>query len=159
MNDEKVIVNRESSKKGYVLTFSDNSQLVIDEETYFKNYIYEKEVLSEELFNDISDKIKNVQCYNKAITYLLNGKKTENRIKSYLESKGFECKAIDNAIYKLKKENKINDNDFINKIIKANMKTGMKRDKLITKLIYHGIDLEIAIKEVDKVIKYEEDTY
>ena len=45
------------------------------------------------------------------------------------------------------------------KFIHVNLKSDTKREKLIAKLIYHGVDQELAEKEVDKVIKYEDDTY
>ena len=45
MNDEKKIIKKESKKKDFILTFSDNTQLFVDEETYFKNYIYSKETM------------------------------------------------------------------------------------------------------------------
>lgn len=59
----------------------------------------------------------------------------------------------------LKKDKKINDAEFIAKFLKINIKPGAKRDKVIAKLIYHGIPQEVAIKEVDKVIKDDQDSY
>ena len=159
MNDEKVIVNRESSKKGYVLTFSDNSQLVIDEETYFKNYIYEKDELSQDFVDQLSLQTEVNKCYRRALGYLLNGKRTENRLKAYLYNKEFSGNAIKKTIEILKKDKKINDAEFIAKFLKINIKPGAKRDKVIAKLIYHGIPQEVAIKEVDKVIKDDQDSY
>ena len=159
MNDEKKIIKKESKKKDFILTFSDNTQLFVDEETYFKNYIYSKETMSDLEINDIKDKTEISQCFKRATTYLLNGKKTENRLSAYLINKGFSIKAVNNTIKRLKKDEKINDLEFVKKFIHVNLKSDTKREKLIAKLIYHGVDQELAEKEVDKVIKYEDDTY
>ncbi|HPY97832.1 MAG TPA: RecX family transcriptional regulator [Clostridia bacterium] len=159
MSDQLNIVKREVLKKDYILTFSDNTKLFIDEETYFKYCIYDKETLSATFIEEIQDKTEAMQCYKKAVAYLLNGKKTENRMRLYLENKGFGPKAVDSCINRLIEEGKINDVAFTDKFIKANLKNDTKREKLIAKLIYHGIDEQLAIKEVDKVMGYEEDTY
>lgn len=159
MNDELSIVKREVLKKDYILTLSDNTQLFIDEETYFKYCIYDKETLSNAFIEDIKDKTEAMQCYKKAVAYLLNGKKTENRMRLYLENKGFGPKAVDSCIHRLIEEGKIDDIAFIDKFIKANLQKDTKREKLIAKLIYHGIDEQLAVQEVDKAVGYEEDTY
>ncbi len=159
MSDQLNIVKREVLKKDYILTFSDNTKLFIDEETYFQYCIYDKETLSETFIEEIQDKTEAMQCYKKAVAYLLNGRKTKNRMRLYLENKGFGPKAVDSCINRLIEEGKINDVAFTDKFIKANLKNDTKREKLIAKLIYHGIDEQLAIKEVDKVMGYEEDTY
>ena len=159
MSDGKTIIKKESTKTGFNLTYSDGSQLFIDGETYFKKNVYEKNYLAEPEIIEIKEKTEARQCYNKALSYLLNGSKTENRLRIYLENKRFSYKAVNMAVDLLKGDNKINDFEFINKYINKQLKQNIKRDKLIAKLIYQGISQEIAIEAVDKVIKNDEDTY
>ena len=151
MSDQLNIVKREVLKKDYILTFSDNTKLFIDEETYFQYCIYDKETLSETFIEEIQDRTEAMQCYKKAVVYLLNGRKTKNRMRLYLENKGYNNKAVDSCINRLIEEGKIDDVAFTDKFIRANLKNDIKREKLIAKLIYHGIDEELAIKEVDKI--------
>lgn len=159
MSNTKKILSKEYMKKKYILVFDDDDQLEIDEETYFKNYIYEKDELSQDFVDQLSLQTEVNKCYRRALGYLLNGKRTENRLKAYLYNKEFSGNAIKKTIEMLKKDKKINDAEFIAKFLKINIKPGAKRDKVIAKLIYHGIPQEVAIKEVDKVIKDDQDSY
>lgn len=159
MSNTKKILSKEYMKKKYILVFDDDDQLEIDEETYFKNYIYEKDELSQDFVDQLSLQTEVNKCYRRALGYLLNGKRTENRLKAYLYNKEFSGNAIKKTIEILKKDKKINDAEFIAKFLKINIKPGAKRDKVIAKLIYHGIPQEVAIKEVDKVIKDDQDSY
>lgn len=159
MSNTKKILSKEYMKKKYILVFDDDDQLEIDEETYFKNYIYEKDELSQDFVDQLSLQTEVNKCYRRALGYLLNGKRTENRLKAYLYNKEFSGNAIKKTIEMLKKNKKINDAEFIAKFLKINIKPGAKRDKVIAKLIYHGIPQEVAIKEVDKVIKDDQDSY
>lgn len=159
MSNTKKILSKEYIKKKYILVFDDDDQLEIDEETYFKNYIYEKDELSQDFVDQLSLQTEINKCYRKALGYLLNGKRTENRLKAYLYNKEFSGNAINKTIEILKKDKKIDDTKFIAKFLKTNVQPGAKRDKLIAKLIYHGIPQDVAIKEVDKVIKDDQDSY
>jgi hypothetical protein len=75
MNDEKKIIKKESKKKDFILTFSDNTQLFVDEETYFKNYIYSKETMSDMEINDIRDKTESHNALKEQQLIFLMGRK------------------------------------------------------------------------------------
>lgn len=161
MSNDKKIVSKEYNKGKYILTFDDSSIVEIDEEIYFKNYIYEKETLTETFIEEIVFDTQLQQCYKKALAYLINGKRTKNRMKAYLLNKGFKEDVVDASLEKLMLNNKINDKEFIKRFLKVNIKpnTEIKRDKLIAKLIYHGIEIEDSIKAVDKEINHDESSY
>jgi regulatory protein len=137
MSNEKKIVSSEYSKGKYILTFDDSSKIEVDEEIYFKNYIYEKEVLTDSFIDEMIFNTHLQQCYKKALAYLVNGKRTKNRVKAYLLNKGFKEDVVDASLEILVKNNKINDKEFISRFIKTNIKPGtdIKRDRLIAKLI------------------------
>lgn len=77
MSNTKKILSKEYMKKKYILVFDDDDQLEIDEETYFKNYIYEKDELSQDFVDQLSLQTEVNKCYRRALGYLLNGKRTE----------------------------------------------------------------------------------
>jgi regulatory protein len=158
-DNTRIISRREYTDHRYILYFENNEKLSVDEETYLKNSWYELEELTEEQYDKILFDSQSYEAYRKAVNYLTYGKKTKNRIVTYLVQKGYDYKISRHAAELLESQGKIDDDQFISVFISKNMKNGITRDKLIAKLIYHGISMEKAIKEVDKVIKTNEDTY
>ncbi|MFA7672506.1 MAG: hypothetical protein WCY62_01460 [Clostridia bacterium] len=155
----RIILRREYTDHRYILYFENNETLSVDEETYLKNNWYEFEELTEEQFGKIQFDSQCYDAYRKSLCYLTYGKKTKNRIITYLRKKGYDLKVSKQVGELLESRGRIDDDLFIATLINKNMKNGITRDKLIAKLIYHGINMETAIKEVDKVIKTNEDTY
>ncbi len=157
---EKVkILFTKRSKNIYVLQLDNEEILNVDQEVYFKNYVYEKEDLSYEEIDKLRFQSEKEACHKRALAYLLNGKRTANRMRSYLFDKGFSERAVNATIEKLVEYRKIDDEEFIKSFLKNRIKDHSK-NKLISKLIYHGIDTNMAIEAVEKALsEYEEDNY
>lgn len=158
-DNNKIVLKREYTDHRYILYFENNETLSVDEETYLKNNWYTFEELTEEQFCKIQFDSQCYDAYRKALCYLTYGKKTKNRIITYLRQKGYDLKVSKRVGELLESRGRIDDDLFMSTLINKNLKNGITRDKLIAKLIYHGINMETAIKEVDKVMKNNEDTY
>jgi len=157
-DNNKIVLKREYTDHRYILYFENDETLSVDEETYLKNSWYEFDELTEEQYAKMRFDTQCYDAYRKSLCYLTYGKKTKNRIITYLMQKGYDMKVSKKVGELLESRGRIDDRLFMSVLIEKNLKNGITRDKLIAKLIYHGINMETAIKEVDKVMKNNENT-
>lgn len=112
----KIIKFKKMNGSKYKVTF-DNNELIIYEEVILKNNLLRKKEVSLELLELIMEENKYYEIYELSLSYIDKKMRVESELKNYLEKKSFDEFLINDVIERLKSENLINEEKYINAFI------------------------------------------
>lgn len=140
----------------YSLYVDEQFIVALEAEIIVKN----KLKIGQEVDFDYLEKLKlengNYASFDKALSYLERGMKTEKGIREYLSKKGYLKESIDKTIEKLQSYGYINDEVYAENYIKTY--SGVKGiKKLKYELILKGVEKNIIDKKVEELFDEEEE--
>lgn len=139
----------------YSLYCDDAFFMQIETEILVKNKLKIGQQLSEEDCQKLKLQNGDYASFDKALTYLEKGIKTEKGTRDYLKKKGYLDESIDKAIEKLKDYGYIDDEVFAESYI--NTYSHLKgKQKLKYELLSKGVDKEIIDQKLEDLIDEDE---
>ena len=136
--------------KRYRVRFNDEKFIEINAEDYFRLYLYEKESLTKEEYDHITEKIIFSQAKKKAIDYISFKKRTTGEVRKKLEESGFQGDIIDHTILYYEKEEYLDDEKYCEKFIaeKRKLKPCSKKE-MVYMLSQKGVNDAIIQKAIE----------
>lgn len=135
-------IKRKGKSDEYYISFDNNSKLLIKYETIYKNQIKEGVEISQNELEQIFFEDQKLMAFDKSLTYISKGLKTEKEIKTNLKNKGFIDSAISYAINMLKEYKYVDDEKYANLYIET-YKNSKGKLLLKQKLMEKGVKLNI----------------
>ncbi|MDD3627469.1 MAG: RecX family transcriptional regulator [bacterium] len=157
---EKKIFSIEAKKKEYIITFYDDSQIVILFEDYLKYDLADDKEIEETIIEEIRNNYLQKKGYDTALKLLSIKRLSETEIKNKLYLREYPENVIDEIINKLKEYNFINDESLIESVIRLMMEqehAGFLKIK--KKLIERGLSSKIIEVKLNELYteEYEEE--
>lgn len=144
----KIIKFKKMNGSKYKVTL-DNTELIIYEEVILKNNLLRKQDITLELLELIMEENKYYEIYELSLSYIDTKMRTESELKEYLLKKGFDELLINDVIERLKNENLINEEKYINAYI--NDKISLSKDGPF-KIKRNLLDLELNEYLIDEYL-------
>lgn len=129
--------------------------------------VYEAEILArhclktgqsfdDQFFEDLKLENGDYACFNRGLSVLEKGMKSEKMLKDYLREKGYPKTCIDKACEKLKEYGYINDENFCESYINS-YRTSKSKKKLKYDLMTKGIKENIIVEKLEELLDDEEE--
>ncbi|MDD4706503.1 MAG: RecX family transcriptional regulator [Bacilli bacterium] len=132
---------KKAKNNQYELTLSNNTSIILYEETIIKRNLLINKNISQTELNLIIKENNKLEAYYITINYLNKKMRTEFEVKEYLLKKDYNKIIIDNTIAMLKKQGYIDDDKYINSYISDQYNlTNNGPDKIKYNLIKLGIN-------------------
>ena len=129
---------------------------VLEAEIIVKNRLKTGMEIIDERLVEIKLENGNISCFERALSTLERGAKTEKQIRDYLLSKGFLEKSVENAILKLKEYGYVDDEAYAENYIKTYSRSKGK-NRLKKELLLKGISSNIISYKLDELFDKEEE--
>ena len=127
----------------------------IETEILVKNKLKTGQELSQEQGENLKLQNGDFASFDKALTYLEKGIKTEKSIRDYLKKKGYLEESIDKTVEKLVEYGYINDEVYAENYISTYARTKGKQ-KLKFDLISKGVSREIIDQKLEELLDEDE---
>ena len=135
-------IKRKGKSDEYYVSFDNNSTLLVKYETIYKNQIKDLSEITQNELEQIFFEDQKLMAFDKSLTYISKGLKTEKEIRTNLKNKGFIDSAISYAINMLKEYKYVDDEKYANLYIET-YKNSKGKLLLKQKLIEKGVKLNI----------------
>ena len=140
----------------YSLYLNGSYVCALEAETLAKRKLKTGDELSAEELEQLRLESGDLASFDRALTYLEKGMKTEKGIRDYLLSKSYLEESVDNAVEKLKEYGYINDEAYAESYIKTySSSKGAKRIKY--DLISKGVDKSLIDEKLDQLLLEEDE--
>ena len=136
----------------YSLFIDDNYVGVFEAEILAKNKLRTGEEVSVENLEKIKIENGDFASFDRALSVLEKGMKTENGIRDYLLQKGYPEECVDRSITKLKEYGYINDESFTESYIKTYC-LSKGRKKIRFELINKGVNKQIIDQKMEELLE------
>ena len=148
----KILKYKKTTKGRYKITFDEADEITLYEDVIINNNLLLKNDIDLKLLEKVIDENKKYEAYDNSLSYIEYKLRTEKEIKDYLNKQGFSISLIDQTIERLKEENLLNDERYIeaftNDKINLTLWGPYKIKKSLTNL---GIDENLVNTYVDNV--------
>ena len=139
----------------YSIYVDDMFFMQIETEILVKNKVKVGQELTEEEVQNLKLQNGDYASFDKALTYLEKGMKTEKGIRDYLKKKGYLEESIDKAVDKLIEYGYIDDEVYAENYINT-YKPSKGKKKLFYDLMAKGVDKEIISQKLEDLIDEDE---
>lgn len=129
---------------------------ILEAEIIVKNRLKSGMEIIDERLVEIKLENGNISCFERALSTLERGAKTEKQIRDYLLSKGFLEKSVESAILKLKEYGYVDDEAYAENYIKTYSRSKGK-NRLKKELLLKGISSNIINYKLDEPFDEEEE--
>ena len=148
----KIIKYVKQSTNKYKLSLEGHESISLYDEIILKyNLLLKKNIKEDELNNILNDNNK-LESYYISLRYLNTKQRTTKEIKDYLTNKYYSSNTINEVIERLKKENYLNDDRYIDLFIHDSLLLSLDGPKkIIDKLNKKGVSKEEVISYLDRV--------
>lgn len=144
----EIIKFKKIGRSKYKVTLNQN-ELIIYEEVILKNNLLRKKDISLELLELIMEENRYYEIYDQSLSYIEKKMRTEKELHEYLIKKDFDELLIEDVIERLKKENLINEEKYIQAYI--NDKIALSKDGPF-KIKRNLLDLELHEYLIDEYL-------
>lgn len=141
----------------FLIEFEDGYKLDVDDEEYFKFYIYDKSELSLEECENIKRNTLIKKARSESIKFISYKIRSSMEVKRKLQELGYEDEVIEKVISALKRGKYLDDFDYAGRYARTKIKTKtISRKQLEFELIQKGIEEEIinSVLETNSIDEY-----
>lgn len=145
---KEIVRYKKKNMNSYVVTFSDCSVILYDD-VIIKHELLLKKKLSDKEYEEILKENKALASYYEGVSFLSRKERTEKEVVAYLKKKEYGKESIENAITRLKEENLLNEERYVDCFLKGSIKFSTDGPgKIKRKLLDLGIQEDLIEKEL-----------
>ena len=148
---KEIVRYKKKNINSYVVTFSDCSVILYDD-VIVRHELLLKKKLSDKEYEEILKENKALASYYEGVAYLSRKERTAKEVATYLKKKEYGKESIENAITRLKKENLLNEERYVDCFLKDSVKFSTDGpDKIKRKLLDLGIQEDLIEKKLSYI--------
>lgn len=146
----KILKFKKMAGNKYKIIFDNGKDIILHENIIIKyNLLITMKI--EEEFDDIIKDNNNYMIYDMIVKYISKKIRCESEIRKYLKSKEIGAKLSDKIIIKLRKNNLLNDRDYIKSYISDKVRlNNLGLNKIKSELYKLQLDKDIVDEEISK---------
>ncbi len=144
----KILKYKKLSRGRYKVTF-DTQELILYEDVIIKNNLLLEKNITISLLEKIMNENIYYEAYDNALTYIEYKMRTEKEIKENLEKKNYSTEVINETIDRLKKENYLNEDKYIEAFVNDKINLSKDGPYKIKRSLY---DLDLNIDKINNYI-------
>lgn len=148
----KILRYKKTTKGRYKITFDEADEITLYEDVIINNNLLLKTDIDLKLLEKVLEENKKYEAYDNSLSYIEYKLRTEKEIREYLEKQGFSMTLVSQTIDRLKEENLLNDERYIEAFTNDKINLTLWGPYKIKKnLINLGIDENSVNDYVDKI--------
>lgn len=143
-----MIIDKMTAKGNKVICSSNGQEYIMSYETAVKSKLRKNEEIDEEYFKSVMKESDKVLCKEYLLNLIERYLKTEQGYRDKLYQKGYHKEAVENALDKAKELGYIDDNNYVERYIAANInKKGSYR--MMRELLAKGVKKDTICARLD----------
>lgn len=148
---KEIVRYKKKNINSYVVTFSDCSVILYDD-VIVRHELLLKKKLSDKEYEEILKENKALASYYEGVAYLSRKERTAKEVATYLKKKEYGKESIENTITRLKKENLLDEERYVDCFLKDSIKFSTDGpEKIKRKLLDLGIQEDLIEKKLSHI--------